>query len=162
MEVDLNQSLSKALSGKAAHLSARRATDGLSIEVSGKAIDNVPYTIWQLLRHINYWQANFVRRLNGESFKEDESSTLGWDFPVNADNQEQLDNEVKWLLNSIADVKTRLASDEQFNIVPNENYKSYHDVVQAMASHLSYHLGELVVMRKVFSNWPPKGGGYEW
>jgi hypothetical protein len=34
--------------------------------------------------------------------------------------------------------------------------------LQTMASHISYHLGEVVLMRRMLGLWPPPSGGYTW
>jgi hypothetical protein len=42
------------------------------------------------------------------------------------------------------------------------DYKNGFTVIQAMASHISYHLGEVVMLRRMAGLWPPPSGGYSW
>ncbi len=148
----INKIQQRAIVGKSAHLSAKRALEGLKVDATGKKILNTPYTIWQLLKHINYWQNKWMIRLDGAEVIED----------VNATSQEELEEEISRLLTSIEKLNTLLQSEETIKIVPNENYSNHHDIVQAIASHLSYHIGELILLRRIFGCWPPPQGGYVW
>ena len=109
---------SKALSGKSAHLSVRRALEGLKLDVTGKKILNTPYTIWQLLNHMNYWQQIWMSRLQGEAVAEDSTWENGWKEELNANSQEELDLVVANLLNSIRELKTMLGKEQAFEIIP--------------------------------------------
>ena len=62
----LHRILIGAISGKNAHLSINKALNGLKLDISGKKVINTPYTIWQLLNHLNYWQAKFLQKLEGK------------------------------------------------------------------------------------------------
>lgn len=158
----INEIQSKAISGKSAHLSPRRALEGLKLDVTGKKILNTPYTIWQLLKHISYWQHIWMKRLDGQEVEEEASWQLGWCEPLNASSQAELDMEITALLSSINELKERLKSDKPIDVIPNQHYDNHHDIVQAMASHLSYHIGELILLRRIFGAWPPPQGGYVW
>ncbi len=117
----------EALQGKNAHLSAQIALEGLKTDITGRKILNIPYTIWQLITHINHWKDKWLARLNG--------------------------------IDQVCDL---LESGSQISIQADEKYSSYHDVVQAMASHLSYHIGKLIILRRIFGAWPPPSGGFVW
>jgi hypothetical protein len=48
-----------------AHVSAERAFEGLTWRQAGVQVPNSPQTIWQLLKHLNYWQDRFISRIEG-------------------------------------------------------------------------------------------------
>jgi hypothetical protein len=52
--------LCDALVGKRAHVAAERAFEGLTWRQAGMLVPNSPHTIWQLLKHLNYWQDRFI------------------------------------------------------------------------------------------------------
>ena len=155
--------LDGALEGKSAHLNPRRALEGLKLDVTGRKILNSPYTIWQLIRHMNYWQCKFLDRMQGKEVKPDPSWVEGWEDTLNAESQEALDREIDSLLKGI-DLAKNLMKEEGEDPLKNnvDFYASKYDVVQAMASHLSYHLAELILLRRIFGAWPPPSGGYVW
>lgn len=157
----LHRILECALEGKQAHLSPDRALGGLRLNVTGRKIPNTPYTIWQLLKHMNYWQDKFLARLQGEEVTEDASWVEGWEETLNADSQQELDQEINKLLQSIELTKTLMT--EQDNPIRDQTfYATKYDVVQSMASHISYHLAELILLRRIFGAWPPPSGGFVW
>ncbi|MEM7299151.1 MAG: DinB family protein [Bacteroidota bacterium] len=152
----------RAISGKSAHLSARNALQGLKLDVTGRKILNTPYTIWQLLKHINYWQQKWMDRLDGLEIEEDSTWTIGWEDELNATSQEELDLEINYLLDCLNRVKTILKEKHELEVTGNEHYANQHEIIQAMSSHLSYHIGELILLRRIFGAWPPPSGGYVW
>ena len=157
----LHRILEAALEGKQAHVSPKTALEGLKLDITGRKILNTPYTIWQLLKHMNYWQDKFLSRLQGEEVTEDASWVEGWEEKLNAENQEELEQEIHKFLDSIHRAKVLMS--EQGDLMPDQKYyATKYDVVQSMASHLSYHLAELILLRRIFGAWPPPSGGFVW
>lgn len=141
-----------AISGKNAHLSIKKALDGLKLDISGKKVINTPYTIWQLLNHLNYWQVKFLQKLEGKEVRVDINWEEGWEESLNAANQEILNRKIKNLLGNI-EKATDILNSEDAKIEPQKYYQDKFDVLQAMASHISYHLGELIILRRMFGAW---------
>ena len=158
----LHRVLEGALEGKRAHLNPGRALEGLKLDVTGRKILNSPYTIWQLIKHMNYWQYKFLARMQGQEVKPDPSWVEGWEDTLNAENQRALDNEIEKLLKGIELAKGLMKEEGEDPLKNPDFYASKYDVVQAMASHLSYHLAELIPLRRIFGAWPPPSGGYVW
>jgi len=143
LEIDngetLQQILVGSLEGRNAHLSASRALGGLKLDFTGKKILNTPYTIWQLLKHINYWQDKFIARLKGEDVTEDRSWTEGWEETYNASSEEELGAEIKKLISSLDWVKKTIYSESPWQeFIKSTKYETPHYVLQTMSSHLSY------------------------
>ena len=101
--------------------------------------------------------------MQGKEVKPDPSWVEGWEDTLNAESQESLDREIDSLLKGI-DLAKNLMKEEGEDPLKNnvDFYASKYDVVQAMASHLSYHLAELILLRRIFGAWPPPSGGYVW
>ena len=157
----LHRILEGALEGKHAHLSPMGALEALKLDITGRKILNTPYTIWQLLKHMNYWQDKFLARLRGEEVREDASWVEGWEETLNANDQQELEQEVDKLLLSIEHART-LMKEGDHQIRDQKYYATKYDIVQSMASHLSYHLAELILLRRIFGAWPPPSGGFVW
>ena len=155
----IDEILLNALKGVNAHVDPRNAVEALTIEVAGKEIKNSPYTIWQILKHINFWQERFISYIKEDYTRPSLSAKEGWSFSASPSNEEELQNEIK---------KFKLSLDEVNNFNKEElekkaqRYKSGYDVLQAMASHISYHIGEIVLMRRMLGSWPPLSGGDTW
>jgi len=148
----LHRILIGAISGRNAHLSINKALNGLKLDISGKKVINTPYTIWQLINHLNYWQVKFLQKLEGNEVSFNINWEEGWEESLNAANQEILDRKIKNLLGSIEKATDILLS-EVDKVEPHKYYQDKFDVLQTMASHISYHLGELIILRRMFGAW---------
>ncbi len=155
----LHRILIGAISGKNAHLSINKALSGLKLDISGKKVINTPYTIWQLLNHINYWQDKFLQKMEGKEVSFNINWVEGWEESLNAANQETLDREIEYLLSSIEKASDILLS-ECDKVKPHKYYQDKFDVLQTMASHISYHLGELIILRRMFGAWDAPTVGF--
>ena len=158
----LESVLKGALEGKNAHVSIHKALENLQVNITGKKILNTPYTIWQLLKHINYWQIKFLNRLEGNkdvlllcNWQE------GWEDELNASSQLELDMEIALLKDGISKALVILTSEGDATVIE-QSYANKYEVLQAMASHVSYHLAEIILLRRIFGSWkrPVKGSYY--
>ena len=154
--------LSGALTGENAHAAPLDVLDGLKWTYTGKKILNTPYTIWQCLKHINYWQDKFIRRLNGEEVTVDASWKEGWEEKLNAVDQREIDREIARFRTGLEETQRILQQPPVHFDEPSGPYQDKYAVVQAMASHISYHIAEIVLLRRIFGAWPPKSGGMVW
>ena len=161
-QLHLEQVLMQAFKGQNAHVDPEKALNGLKMNITGKKILNTPYTIWQLLKHLNFWQDKFINRLEGK----DDILLIcnwqeGWEDVQNAEYQEELDREIKKLHTGVYKAIEILAREGDCSVCDN-GYKNKYDVIQAMASHLSYHLGEIILLRRIFGSWkrPANGSFY--
>lgn len=154
--------LQGSLNGKNAHLKVSQALEGLKLDVTGRKILNTPYTIWQLLKHINHWQDKFIAQLHGDEVSPDHSWTEGWEETYNGGSEKELEAEINKLVSGIEWVcqKTRDGHLNQFK--KSKNYQTPYNLIQAMGSHISYHLAEIIILRRIFGAWPPPSGGYVW
>ena len=165
-EIDHNEILvdvlQGSLNGKNAHLKPFQALEGLKLDVTGRKILNTPYTIWQLLKHINYWQDKFRAQLQGEQVSQDRSWTEGWEETFNASSEEELQAEINRLVSGIDSVCEEIRTGSLNKFRKSQNYSTHYNLLQAMASHISYHLAEIIILRRIFGAWPPPSGGYVW
>lgn len=151
-----------ALSGQRAHVSAERAFEGLSWRQVGDYVPNSPHTIWQLLKHLNYWQDRFISRMEGMKVLPAKTSDDGWQFDPAPVDEDDFKKELGKLITGINYTTETLLTQANKLHEPKGDYDSGFECIQAMASHLSYHLGEVVLLRRLMGTWPPPSGGYTW
>jgi len=156
------QVMINALHGRNAHLCPEKALEGLKLSVTGKKILNTPYTIWQLLKHMNYWQHKLLQRMEGGDVYPDHTWQEGWEESFNAGSQEELDQEILKLLSLIKKAEDAIGNGETDRSCSSETLQTHYHILQAMASHISYHLAEVVILRRIFGAWPPPAGGLTW
>lgn len=52
-------------------------------------IGNSPYTIWQILKHINYWQEKFISYIKDEITAPALTAKEGWSFSSSPENEKE-------------------------------------------------------------------------
>jgi hypothetical protein len=57
----------RALSGKGAHVGTRNVFSGLGWQAAGSKPRGVPHSVYQLLKHMSYWQDWVVAWLEGKN-----------------------------------------------------------------------------------------------
>ena len=151
--------LANALYGVNAHLKPINALEDLTVEIAGKQIENSPYTIWQILKHINFWQERFISYIKDESTPPSLSAKEGWSFRFSPSGEKELQEEIQKFISGLEEVMNFNADELQAKA---QKYESGYDVLQAMASHISYHIAEIVLLRRMQGAWPPPSGGDTW
>ena len=132
---------------------------GLGLKAAGARPEGAPHSIYQLLNHISYWQDWVLKWLDGEDPPAPKHASGGWPgepVPVNAR---------EWL-RAVRTFQTGLAKlDRQTRgselLVVRGKYTRM-GMLLAIASHNSYHAGQVVALRQRLGAWPPPSGGLTW
>ncbi len=103
-----------------------------------------------------------MARLNGNEISQDRSWTEGWEETYNAGSEEELSAEINKLVLGLESIRQACKNHAFDNFAVGEDYQTQYDILQAMASHISYHLAEIIILRRIFGAWPPPSGGYVW
>ena len=154
----LRRRLVELLEGKGAHVDFDGAVRGLSAASAGRRAAGLPHTAWQLVEHLRIalWDlVGFSRDGEHESppwpegyWPEDEAppSAAAWEESVAAYRRH-----LREMIDLVADPERDLHaplpwSDKGADLV--------REALLA-ASHASYHLGQLVDLRRALGDWPP-------
>jgi hypothetical protein len=127
-----------------------KAFDNLTIEQASQTSDNTPKTVWQILNHLTIWQNHQLRLLRNEFVNANIAEIDTWTEGQTVKNQKLLDekvNEFKEQLDSIKSVINDLNKANERNEI---NIKIIHN----MSLHLSFHLGEIINLRRTQRNYP--------
>jgi uncharacterized damage-inducible protein DinB len=155
----LKKMIGGALSGKDAHVEVRKAVEGLDWKITGERPGGAPHSIFQLLNHVVFWQEWAVKWLDGEKPaipKHAAGSWPGGEGPANAGEWEQTLQRLDRALDALTD---RSATAD---LLEKRGGKSRVEMLQTIASHTSYHIGQLVSVRQMLGAWPPPSGGVTW
>ncbi|NDI35690.1 DinB family protein [Chengkuizengella sediminis] len=154
------ETLVKSLKGERGHIPIERALSDIDYELAGKQIGELPYTIYQLLSHMLYWQRWFLGYLEGEQPVLPKSAMESWPEEDKPTNEEEWNKMIEELLSGVdqaCEFAMNTQLDEPLEKWPTEPKAG---ILRNMASHNSYHLAEIVLIRRIFGAWPPPGGGY--
>ncbi len=155
----LKKVIDGALSGKGAHVEVRKAIEGLDWKLAGQRPPGVPHSIFQLLNHIAFWQEWAVKWLDGENPaipKHASGSWPGGEGPVSSEEWEQAVNRLDKALDALT------GRGAELNLMEKRGGKSRMEMLQTIAAHSSYHIGQLVTVRQMLGVWPPPSGGVTW
>lgn len=155
----LSKALSKALEGTGAHVKTLNAVAGLSADLAGKKPDGTTHSIFQLLNHLVYWQDKCLEWLKGKDIAWPEHAPEGWPGGERPESQEEWDALVARFTGG---VEAGMAQAEREDMFVVRERSSPVQMLRSVASHNSYHLGQIVLLRRMLGAWPPPGGGDAW
>ena len=109
-------------------------------------------TIADLAQHIHYYIAGISNVLEGGSL--DIKDKFSFDFPpINSQEQWNYFLEKFWKdAENFAKLVEKLPSDKLISAFTEEKYGSYHRNFEGMIEHCYYHLGQIVLIRKMLLN----------
>jgi uncharacterized damage-inducible protein DinB len=154
--------LEHSLDGIYAHVLPSRAVEGLTLELASRKIEGFPHTIYQLIEHMNYWQDIFLKDVYKTDYAKPEHASDGWLADEAPASRDELNQSINKFLAGIEQAKEFVKTvDDNSRIIEGKNFDVY-DVLHSLASHNSYHLGQVVMLRHLFGAWPPPSGGMTW
>ncbi len=162
MEADLKVlegMIAKALSGEGAHVTAKHAFDGLDWRLAGAQPDALPHSVFQLLNHMNYWNAWAVNWLAGKKPALPRHASSSWPGKPMPDSPEVWRNAMRSFDRATEEM---IRASSHSNLLAKRGTKTPAEMLQTIASHNSYHLGQVVVIRQRLGAWPPASGGLTW
>jgi uncharacterized damage-inducible protein DinB len=126
--------------------------DDLKLDQVNQTILNTPKTVWQILNHLIIWQQDQLNMLNGKTDLLSINETETWNVTY-PEEQELVDNAVLTFKDQIKSIKAIIAelttetTDIQLKL----------KCIQEIANHLSFHLGEIILIRRQMKNFPLPG-----
>lgn len=156
---DLRQVVRQALTGRGAHVLTAEALDGLDWTLTGRQVEGLQHTVFQIVGHLVYWQRFSLAWIDGEKPPTPARAADSW--PGSAAPTD----EAEWI-ETVAAFRQGLAAFEQrvdsVDLSARRGPKTILEIVQLIASHNSYHIGQIVDLRRSLGSWPPPSGGATW
>ena len=152
----LRQHLARLLSWSDAHVSFDDAVAGLPVALRGKVPRGLPYSPWQLVEHMRLAQADILEFCVSRRYREKAWPKDFW--PSSAAPPTR----VAWGA-SVAGFRAdrrafeRLVMDPRRDllaVVPSGTDQTALREVLLAADHAAYHVGQLVVVRRLLGAWP--------
>jgi hypothetical protein len=151
----LREHLVKLLEGGDAHATFQRAMEDFPAEARGKLVRGAEHTAWQLLEHLRIalWDIlDFSRNPNYKEMKWPEDYWPKAEAPPDAKAWDRSINEyhehLKAMCELVSDEKTDL-----FAKIPHGDGQTILREALVVADHNSYHLGQLVLLRRLLGVW---------
>ncbi|MFL5559856.1 MAG: DinB family protein [Gemmatimonadaceae bacterium] len=154
--------LRDALQGSGQFVDARRVLDALDWQLAGRKPAGAEHSIRRIAAHVVFWQDLYLERLAGAERPSPPHDAAGWpggDAPRD-------EREWKALVARFADGLSRaMAAIDAAPLgltLPRWGGRTRFAGLNGIALHNAYHLGQVVVLRRMLGAWPPPGGGDSW
>lgn len=137
-----------------AHASFNDAVKNIPVEDLGKVPGDLPYSIWQITKHILITQKDILEFSTNKDYKELNWPADYWPKEVAPKDEAEWKDCIK---NIDADLNEfiNLLKKSKDLYAPFEHGNGQNLLREAMliADHTSYHTGEIIVLRRLLGNW---------
>ena len=151
----LREHMLSLLRGRNAHLSFEDFIKDFPIEKCGEQIENLPYTAWQVLEHMRIAQWDILEFTRNPKHKSPEFPKGYWPETPTPPNEKAWEKSVNTFR---ADLKamTELVANESTDLfakIPHGDGQTVLREALLLADHNAYHLGQLVLVRRLLGAW---------
>jgi uncharacterized damage-inducible protein DinB len=143
-------------------VAADKALLGLTAEQAAWKDGSTNNSIWQLVNHLIFWNEIYLNRFRGIPYLEytgDNDSTFEGEKTSGTENEW---HETVEKLNSVLTTwenELMNTNEEKLSQPAKKNEKEpWVSYIAAINAHLAYHIGQIVVLRKLQGSWNPKQG----
>jgi len=124
--------------------------ENLTFSIVTQKTPETPKTLWQILNHLIIWQGHQLSLVEGNSPKKQINELETWIEAEMPTDQDNIDNAVSIFNTQLHTIKT----------IPSTLSLKQSDIdfklkkLQDMSNHLSFHLGEIILMRRQCKTYP--------
>ena len=151
--------MSKALSGKDSHVETTSILEDLDWKLAGNRPAGSPHSLFQLVNHMIYWQEWVVKWLDGKKPRVAKHAADGWPGKVTPTNRKEWEKTASRFRDTLVTLKCR---SQQEDPLTKRGEMTRMEMIHLIASHTSYHIGQVAMLRQQLGSWPPPSGGVTW
>lgn len=151
----LREHLVYLLEGEGAHAGFEAAVKDLPPRVRGLEANGVPHSPWELLEHIRLAQWDILEFSRNANHVSPEWPSGYWPPSPEPPDDEAWDKSVAAFRSDLA-AMSALAADESVDLyakIPWGTGQTILREILLVADHNAYHLGQLVLVRKLLGSW---------
>ena len=151
----LREIIASSLDWEQARATLDHALDGLPAELRGKRVTGFPHSVWELVDHIRIANHDLLEFMVGESYQDPKWPDDYWpSSPAPKDDAEwqRAIDEIHRDTQALKD----LTLDESRDLtqkIPRGTGQTYLRTVLVAVDHTSYHVGQIVAVRRMLGNW---------
>jgi uncharacterized damage-inducible protein DinB len=152
----LKDRLLNLISGKGAHVDFETAIKGISAKYYGAIVEGVPFSLWQLLEHMRLAQHDILDYIRNPNYVSPTWPEGYWPKTNAPQKRTAWSESLKNFRKDLQEIKALLADPKSnlFQQIPHG--KKGHSILREIlliADHNAYHLGQLVMMRRLLGIW---------
>lgn len=153
-ESALRDQLVKMLDGNQAHLTFDAATDGLAVNLRGQKPPGLTHTPWRLVEHLRIAQRDILDYCLDPAYVAPEWPAAYWPQADAPHDDLAWDRTLKALRDDLQSIKN-LVVDPAIDLFAPIPWGGEHTILREVllvADHNSYHVGQLILVRKLLKN----------
>ncbi len=150
----LKNELAALLTKSGAHVSFEDAIANIPFDDLGKKPNGIPYSLWQQVEHIRIAQKDILDFSVNIQYKELKWPDDYWvqeDAPLNETSWHQSINMIKSDLQAF--IKCLQDAEDMYAPFPHGSGQSWLREALVLFDHNSYHIGEIIALRRCLNNW---------
>ena len=154
-DAPLREMLSRMLAWEDAHAGFESTLKDFPESARGKQPEGLPYSAWQLLEHLRITQHDILDFCVNPDYKEIEWPRDYWPSAAAPPSSSAWDDSVGKFLADRAALQ-KLAGDTSVDLfarIPHGSGQTFLRELILVADHTSYHVGQLVLVRRLLGNW---------
>ena len=141
-----------------AHVSFNAAVEGIPAELRGVQPQGLPYSPWQLLEHLRLTQLDILEFCRNPAYVEPTWPDAYWPPSVAPPVPEAWDESISRFRSDREALKQLAAGPEPdlSRVIPHGSGQTYLRELLLVADHNAYHVGQLIVVRRLLGIWPQR------
>jgi uncharacterized damage-inducible protein DinB len=152
----VREHVARLLEWEDAHARFDAAVAGLPENLRGQRPHGLPYSPWQLLEHLRITQHDILEFCINSGYQEMSWPDDYWPRSPAPESAKAWDQSVEQFRRDRAALQ-KLARDPQLDLeaaIPHGQGQTYLRELLLAADHTAYHVGELIVVRRLLGAWP--------
>ena len=153
-QTELRKHLLELLEGKSAHIAIEAALRGFPINLINERCENSPHTAWELLEHIRIAQNDILEFSRNSEHVSPEFPDGYWNKAIGGTIDWQMSTDK--ILSDLQEMRDIVANEstDLFAVIPHGDGQTILREVLVLADHNSYHLGQLMLIRRTLEKGP--------
>jgi uncharacterized damage-inducible protein DinB len=160
------RTLIELLYGKGAHANPIASVHGIPSDLASRRLQGYPHSIFQILFHMNFWMEYELRRIRQEDPPYPSRAAESWPSDLSPVTDREWKQAEARFVALIGELSAFARSDPEFlnrevkatHAVHSQQSSSVLAVLWQTAVHNSYHIGQIVLLRRLLNSWPEQVG----
>jgi uncharacterized damage-inducible protein DinB len=156
IDTTLRTHLKRLLAWEDAHAGLEAVVSGFPAAHRGTQPKGLPYSAWQLLEHLRITQHDILDFCVNPDYEEMEWPRDYWPAGAEPPSPDAWDDSIRAFLADRAALQA-LAADATIDLasrIPHGKDQTYLRELLLVADHSAYHIGQLVLVRRLLGDWP--------
>jgi len=163
MDQALRDKLIASVGGRGEHVAPAVALEELTAAQARRRPSKKLATIWDELAHVVFWQELTLEIVRGAHPQPPEHAAGGWPpIPAGRGAVKAWEALRDRFLAGVAELEEIARTRDLEAPVGGDAKSTLGELLLGIANHNSYHLGQIVSLRRLIGAWPPPSGGATW